>query len=76
MASTKKSAQQASLIWQPSLSLNSNVSTSSEYFAIVADQIYIEGNGQLNISQASDFEAAGLPALPTSGSGVAKVSLK
>ena len=53
-----------------------NVSTSSEYFAIVADQIYIEGNGQLNISQASDFEAAGLPALPTSGSGVAKVSLK
>ena len=53
-----------------------DVSTTSTYFAIVADQIYIEGNGQLNISQASDFEAAGLPALPTSGSGDAKVSLR
>jgi len=53
-----------------------DVSTLSNYFAIVADKIYIEGNGQLNVSQASDFDAAGLPALPAEGSGEAKVTLK
>ena len=53
-----------------------NVSTASEYFALVADKIYIEGNGQLNVSQASDFEATGMPALPAAGGGIAKVTLK
>ena len=53
-----------------------DVSTTSDYFALVADKIYIEGNGQLNIGQASDFEASGLPALPAVGGGIAKVTLK
>lgn len=53
-----------------------NIATNSPYFAIVADKIHIDGNGQVNVSQASDFEASGLPALPAVGGGIAKVTLK
>ena len=53
----------------------SNISTTAKQFAIIAGTITLRGNGQLNIGGAADFAAAGLPALPTAGSGKAKVSL-
>lgn len=45
-------------------------------FAIVANRVFIEGNGQLKIGGSSDNESAGLPALPTAGQGEAYVSLR
>ncbi|MFN4140966.1 TadE/TadG family type IV pilus assembly protein [Aestuariivirga sp.] len=45
-------------------------------FSIVADKIYIEGNGQLRVGGAGDSKAAGLPPLVEAGSGVSIVSLK
>jgi hypothetical protein len=55
---------------------NGSISMNSDLFSVVADTIYVEGNGQLTIGQSADFDAAGLPALPSSGSGQAKVSLQ
>lgn len=52
------------------------IATTDPLFAIVADKVYIEGNGQLRVGGSSDFEAAGLPALPTAGTGKTTVSLK
>ena len=54
---------------------NGWISQAAKQFAIVADRIYVEGNGQLNIGQASDFDGAGLPALPTGGKEDNVVSL-
>ncbi len=53
-----------------------SVAQNSPMFAIVADKVWMEGNGQLSIGQSSDFEAAGLPALPSSGTIDARISLK
>lgn len=53
-----------------------SVAQTSPMFAIVADKVWLEGNGQLAIGQSSDFEAAGLPALPSSGTIEAKIALK
>ena len=52
------------------------MSTNSPMFAVVADRVYVEGNGQLTIGQASDSVAAGLPALPSAGSVAGKVALR
>ena len=53
------------------------ISTGSKLFAIVADTVSIQGNGQLKIGQAADYDAAGLPALPASTDTVkAVISLK
>ena len=52
------------------------IATADPLFAIVADRIIIEGNGQLKVGGAVDNEAAGLPALPTAGVGKTTVSLK
>ena len=53
------------------------ISTGSKLFAIVADTVSIQGNGQLKIGQAADYDAAGLPALPASTDSVKSViSLK
>lgn len=50
---------------------NGWISKNAKQFAIVADRIHVEGNGQLNIGQAANYSSAGLPALPSSaGSGV------
>jgi Flp pilus assembly protein TadG len=51
------------------------VAADDPLFAIVADKVYIEGNGQLRVGGASDNEAAGLPALPAAGSGTTTISL-
>lgn len=55
---------------------NGDVATNSPMFSIVADRIFVEGNGQLNIGQSADFEAAGLPALPSTGNADQKVALQ
>jgi Flp pilus assembly protein TadG len=55
---------------------NGDISKTSDMFSIVADKIYVEGNGQLNIGQSADFEAAGLPALPSTGNTENKISLQ
>ncbi len=52
------------------------IATSDPLFAIVADRVLIEGNGQIQLGGAADFESAGLPALPSAGTGTATVSLK
>jgi hypothetical protein len=52
-----------------------NLSTSAKQFAIVADTITVQGNGQVNLGQSADYSAAGLPSLPTQNAGAAKVSL-
>lgn len=52
-----------------------NLSTSAKQFAIVADTITVQGNGQVNVGQGADFSAAGLPSLPAQGSSAAKISL-
>ena len=52
-----------------------DISIAAPLFSIVADIINIQGNGQLNIGQSSDFDAAGLPALPSTGEGKSVVSL-
>lgn len=52
------------------------ISVNDPLFAIVADKVMIEGNGQLRMGGAADYEVAGLPALPTAGTGKTTVSLK
>lgn len=52
------------------------IATEDPLFAIVADKVFIEGNGQLRVGGASDNESAGLPALPAVGVGVDTVALK
>jgi hypothetical protein len=54
---------------------NGWISQHAKLFAIVADRIYVEGNGQLNIGQAADFDSAGLPALPSTGTEQTVVKL-
>ncbi len=53
-----------------------NIATETPQFAIVADRVIIEGNGQLRVGGQSDSEAAGLPALPAAGTGKTTISLK
>ncbi len=53
----------------------SNLATTNSQFAIIADTITVQGNGQVNIGGGADYVASGLPALPSSGSGAPKVSL-
>jgi Flp pilus assembly protein TadG len=43
---------------------NGDVGTNAAQFAIMADTIAIEGNGQLNIKIGQDYQSTGLPALP------------
>jgi hypothetical protein len=52
------------------------IATEDKQFAIVADKVFIEGNGQIRIGGAADSEGSGLPALPVIGSGVETVALK
>ncbi len=52
------------------------IATDTPQFAIVADRVMIEGNGQLRVGGQSDSEGAGLPALPSAGTGKTTVSLK
>ncbi len=52
------------------------IATDNPQFAIVADKVFIEGNGQLRVGGASDSESAGLPALPSAGAGKTIISLK
>jgi Flp pilus assembly protein TadG len=52
------------------------VSTDSPQFAIVADRILVEGNGQLRVGGSANNDAAGLPALPSMGKGQIIVSLR
>ncbi len=42
----------------------------------MADRIFVEGNGQLYVGQAADYEAAGLPALPSTGNTDNKIALQ
>jgi hypothetical protein len=49
------------------LSGNSDIGTSVAQFAIMADTISIEGNGQLNIKIGQNYQSSGLPALPEAG---------
>jgi Putative Flp pilus-assembly TadE/G-like len=43
---------------------NGDIGTTSAQFAIMADTISIEGNGQLNIRIGQDYQSSGLPDLP------------
>jgi Flp pilus assembly protein TadG len=43
---------------------NGDIGTSSAQFAIMADTISIEGNGQLNIKIGQNYQSTGLPDLP------------
>ena len=43
---------------------NGDIGTSSAQFAIMADTIAIEGNGQLNIKIGQNYQDTGLPDLP------------
>lgn len=43
---------------------NGDIGTSAAQFAIMADTIAIEGNGQLNIKIGQNYQATGLPDLP------------
>ena len=52
------------------------ISVDDPLFAIVADKVLIEGNGQLRMGGAANYEDAGLPALPTAGTGKTTVALK
>jgi hypothetical protein len=58
------------------LSNPEKIATDDKQFAIVADKVFIEGNGQLRLGGAADAEGSGLPALPVIGSGVDTVALK
>lgn len=53
-----------------------NIATTTPQFAIVADRVMIEGNGQLKVGGQSDSAASGLPALPSAGVGKTTISLK
>lgn len=53
-----------------------NIATDDPLFAIVVDKLMVEGNGQLRVGGASDSEAAGLPMLPSAGTGETIISLK
>ncbi|MCB1377480.1 MAG: hypothetical protein KDK89_03765 [Alphaproteobacteria bacterium] len=57
------------------LGTTTDLSTTAKQFSIVADTITIQGNGQVNVGQAADFDAAGLPTLPTINAGASQVSL-
>jgi len=43
---------------------NGNIGTTVAQFAIMADTIAIEGNGQLNIHIGQNYQGSGLPDLP------------
>ena len=43
---------------------NGDIGMDAKQFAIIADTINIEGNGQLNIRISNDYKDAGLPPLP------------
>jgi Flp pilus assembly protein TadG len=43
---------------------NGDIGTSAAQFAIMADTIAIEGNGQLNIKIGQNYQSSGLPDLP------------
>ena len=53
-----------------------DLSTTAKQFAIVADTITVQGNGQVKVGQSADYAAAGLPALPFQKSSGGKVALK
>ena len=53
-----------------------SISQNSPMFAIVANKIFVEGNGQLYVGQSADYEAAGLPALPSTGNIDNKIALQ
>lgn len=52
------------------------IATDNPQFAIVADKVFIEGNGQLRVGGSSDSEAVYFPALPSAGAGKTIISLK
>jgi Flp pilus assembly protein TadG len=45
---------------------NGQIGTQSDQFAIIADTVSIEGNGQLTIAIGQDYQSAGLPPLSES----------
>jgi hypothetical protein len=45
---------------------NGQIGTQSKQFAIIADTVSIEGNGQLTIAIGQDYQSAGLPPLSES----------
>jgi Flp pilus assembly protein TadG len=51
------------------------LSVGNPQFAIVADTITIQGNGQVYVGGGSDYNSAGLPALPISGNSKSVISL-
>ena len=53
---------------------NGNIGTTVAQFAIMADTIAIEGNGQLNIRISNDYKDAGLPPLPEAHEGIRLVN--
>ena len=46
---------------------NGDIGTTVAQFAIMADTIKIEGNGQLNIHIGQNYQDSGLPDLPEEG---------
>jgi hypothetical protein len=46
---------------------NGEIGTNAAQFAIIADTISIEGNGQLKIKIGQNYASTGLPDLPASG---------
>jgi hypothetical protein len=43
---------------------NGDIGASAAQFAMIADTIAIEGNGQLNIKIGQNYQSTGLPDLP------------
>jgi hypothetical protein len=53
---------------------NGDIGLDAKQFAIIADTIDIEGNGQLNIRISNDYKDAGLPPLPEAHEGIRLVN--
>ena len=52
---------------------NGDIGTGVAQFAIMADTISIEGNGQLNIKIGQNYQSSGLPALPEAGETISLI---
>jgi Flp pilus assembly protein TadG len=52
---------------------NGDISMNAKQFAMIANMISIQGNGELRIGQGADAAGSGLPSLPSAGQGGVRI---
>ncbi len=52
-----------------------NLATTSKQFAMVANSIAVQGNGEVNAGQSANYDSSGLPAFPSAKAGTGLVNL-